>query len=119
MGLQRVRLLAGAHHADIGDWALAVQQVCHGSQVGLAQAWAGVTLRPEPTELDTRNVAHPAGNDLTAMSLRPRVRETKIDLADCALCLPALGHGRANYSVSKRPSQCTIEELTVLDTLSD
>ena len=36
-------------------------------------------LRPEPTKLDTRNVAQSAGNGLlTAMSLRPRVREPTI-----------------------------------------
>ena len=43
------------------------------------RAGVGVTFRPEPTVLDTRDVAHPADNDLfTAMSLRPRVREPTI-----------------------------------------
>jgi hypothetical protein len=48
-------------------------------RAGAPGALAGVTLRSEPTELDTRKVARPAGNDLvTAMSLRPRVREPTI-----------------------------------------
>ena len=48
-------------------------------RAGAPGALAGVTLRPEPTVLDTRNVAQSAGNGLlTAMSLRLRVQEPTI-----------------------------------------